>query len=183
MIRLQVLHPILIPSPSIFSPPCPSLLFFFSFFSFLSPTLWFTGLCGGCWCQHGACPEGLESPLHPPRQAGEYLLTCLSVFLSPGRAVHSRILPIPRFCAFAISSHLPTQRGHDEPYFNMGAMDRLPSDRLNELRQSERRQLHWPPPFQKSLLLLHGQTALGELSARPLWLLALTEARWNLLSF
>lgn len=95
MIRLQVLYPILIPSPSIFSPPCPSLVFFFSFFFFLSPTLWFTGLCGGCWCQHGACLEGVSPPSQTSWQISAYMSVC--IFISRPRCplthfTHSSLL-------------------------------------------------------------------------------------------
>lgn len=67
-------------------------------------------------------------------------------------------------------------------------MDRLFSEELNELRQSERHQLNLPtqdPHLSKhySSHRQHGQTALGELSAGPLWLLALAGAHRNLLSF
>lgn len=141
MIRLQVLyphpHPLPLHLPS--SLPLPSLL------PLAHPLVHraLRGLLCPCWCQHWGMPRW---PWAPPRQASEYLLACLSVFLSFGLAVHSRILPIPRFCALTISSHLQAQQGYDEPYFNMGAMDRLCSEELNELRQSERRQLNPQTP-------------------------------------
>lgn len=136
MIRLQVLYPYPYPLPLhlLSSSPLPSL-------PPLAHPLWFTVLCGGCSASADvstrACPEGPR----PPRQASEYLLACLSVFLSFGLAVHSRIFPIPRFCALAISSHLQTQQGYDEPYFYMREMDRPCLEELNELRQSERHRL------------------------------------------
>lgn len=90
MIRLQVLypHPYPLPLYLVSSSPLLSLLFF------LSPTL------RGSWCSvgvatasadvsTGACPEGPS----PPRQASEYLLACLSVFLSFGLTVRSRSYP------------------------------------------------------------------------------------------
>lgn len=137
MIRLQVLypHPYPLPLHLLSSLPLPSLLP-------LAHPLWYLVLCGGCSTSAdvstGTCPEGPEPP---SRQASEYLLACLSVFLSFGPAVHSRILPIPRFCALTISSHLQTQQGYDEPYFYMREMVRPCSEELNELRQFERHQL------------------------------------------
>lgn len=90
------------------------------------------------------------SPQPPTPQSPKYLLACLSVFLSFGLAVRSRISPIPRSCALTISSHLQTQQGYDEPYFNMGGMDRLCSEELNELRQPERRHLSLPSQIPSS---------------------------------
>lgn len=90
--------------PPFLSPPPPSSLFF-------APPIrcyWFILLCGGCSASAdvstGTCPEGPEAP----RQASEYLLACLSVFLSFALSVHSCILPTPCFCALTIQSSLNT---------------------------------------------------------------------------
>lgn len=94
----SVVPPFLSPPPPhpLSSLPLPSLLP-------LIRRYWFILLCGCCPASAdvstGTCPEGPEAP----RQASEYLLACLSVFLSFALSVHSCILPTSCFCALTSS--------------------------------------------------------------------------------
>ena len=183
MIRLQVLypHPYPLPPPSSFllAPPCSSS----SRPPLAHGALW--GLLCLCWCQHRSMPTRPPSP--PPRWASEYLLACPSVILSFGpRCPLTHLTHTSLLC----SHHLQSSPNTAGLWWTLFLHER---DRSTQRRRAKSVETVWeasaqPPPPDPHLSqhhpshCMHGQTALGELSARPLWLLALTEAHRNLLS-
>lgn len=173
MIWLQVLyhHPYPLPLHHLSSLPVPYLLP-------LAHLSWFKILCWGCdpfcWCQQWGMHRRPEAP-------EQSLCVSLNDHCLLAHLTHSSLL---------CSHHLQSSPNTAGLWWTLFLHER---DGLAVFRRAKWVGTIWeasaktlPTPTTLNITpshCLYGQTALGEFSVRPLWLLALTDAHGNLLRF